>query len=301
VKKLKRTRFAKYTNLEDLELSVEKGDFIFIDYVTTIKETGEVFDTTSEDKAKESGILKENTVYEPMLVVVGEGWVLKELDDSLLELELNTPTVIEIPPEKGFGPRDPSKIRRVPVRRFRGQDVSLFPGAQIEVDGSIAVVRSVGSGRVQLDFNPPLAGKTLVYDLTILSRIEDTEEKIKALIHRRLPSIDIGTFTLNMTDEEVTIKPPDESYYLEGVQFSKRGIASDLMRFFQEINKITFLESFERKIDAAANADVVAADDVTEDSAEDAAEATIAEDVIEATDAEVDEEQPELKSDLQDS
>ena len=278
MKKLKRTRFAEYTSLEDLELSVEKGDFILIDYVTTIKETGEVFDTTSEDKAKESGILKENTVYEPMLIVVGEGWVLKELDDSLPGLELNTPAIIEIPPEKGFGPRDPSKIRRVPVRRFRGQDVNLFPGAQIEVEGSIAVVRSVGSGRVQLDFNPPLAGKTLVYDLTVLSKIEETEEKIKALIHRRLPSIDIGTFTINMTDKQVTIEPPDESYYLEGVQFSKRGIASDLIHFFQDINKIIFLESFERKIEAAV--------DATEDVSED----PVAEDVTEATVPEVDEE-----------
>jgi peptidylprolyl isomerase len=248
-----------------MELSVEKGDFILIDYVTTIQETGEIFDTTSEDKAKESGILKENTVYEPMLVVVGEGWVLKELDDSLLGLELNAPATIEIPPEKGFGPRDPSKIRRVPIRRFRGQDVSLYPGAQIEVEGSLAIVRSVGSGRVQLDFNPPLAGKTLVYDLTVLSKIEEIEEKIKALIHRRLPSIDIGTFTINIADEQVTIEPPDESYYLEGVQFSKRGIATDLIRFFQEINKIVFLESFERKIAADVVEDAA---DVVEDAAD---------------------------------
>jgi peptidylprolyl isomerase len=268
--------------LEALELSVEKGDFIFIDYVTTIKETGEIFDTTSEDKAKENGILKENTVYEPMLVVVGEGWVLKELDDSLSGLELNTPSVIEIPPEKGFGPRDPSKIRRVPIRRFRGQDVSLYPGAQIEVEGNLAIVRSVGSGRVQLDFNPPLAGKTLVYDLTVLSKIEETEEKVRALIHRRLPSIDIGTFTIDMLDQQVTIETPDESYYLEGVQFSKRGIASDLMRFFQEINKIVFLESFERKTDAAVVEDATDAAVV-----EDATDAAVVED---ATDAAVVEE-----------
>jgi peptidylprolyl isomerase len=294
VKKLKRTRSAEYTTLEDMELSVEKGDFILIDYVTTIKETGEVFDTTSEDKAKESGIVKENTVYEPMLIVVGEGWVLQELDDSLIGLELNAPAIIEIPPEKGFGPRDPSKIRRVPVRRFRGQDVSLYPGAQIEVEGSIAVVRSVGSGRVQLDFNPPLAGKTLVYDLTVLSKIEDTEEKIKALIHRRLPSVDIGTFTINIADEQVTIEPPDESYYLEGVQFSKRGIASDLIHFFQDINKIVFLESFERKIDTAVDtADASVEDtieDVPENATEDEVDDTVAEDVTEATVEEVDEE-----------
>ncbi len=268
VKKLKRTRFAEYTTLEDLDLSVEKGDFILIDYITTIKETGEIFDTTSEDQAKESGILKENTVYEPMLVVVGEGWVLKELDDSLSGLELNVPVTIEIPPEKGFGPRDPSKIRRVPIRRFRGQNISLYPGAQIEVEGSLATVRSVGSGRVQLDFNPPLAGKTLVYNLTVLSKIEETNDKMKALIHRRLPSIDIEKFTIEVCDQQVTMEPPDESYYLEGIQFSKRGIASDLLRFFQEINKIVFLEHFERRTDAAGVEEATDAAGVEEDDEE---------------------------------
>jgi peptidylprolyl isomerase len=266
-----------------MELSVEKGDFILIDYVTTIQETGEIFDTTSEDKAKESGILKENTVYEPMLVVVGEGWVLKELDDSLLGLELNAPATIEIPPEKGFGPRDPSKIRRVPIRRFRGQDVSLYPGAQIEVEGSLAIVRSVGSGRVQLDFNPPLAGKTLVYDLTVLSKIEEIEEKIKALIHRRLPSIDIGTFTINIADEQVTIEPPDESYYLEGVQFSKRGIATveDAADVVEDAADV--VEDAADVVEDAADV-VEDAADVVEEAADDEA---IAE-VTEATVAEVD-------------
>lgn len=225
-------------------MPIEKGDFVLVDYVTKIEETGEIFDTTLEEEAKTGGIFKGDASYEPMLIVVGEAWVLKELDQSLIGLEVETPTVIEIPPEKGFGLRDPSKIRLMPVRRFRNKQVNLNPGAQVDVDGNMAVVRSVGSGRVQLDFNPPLAGKTLIYDLTVKSKLEDEEEKIIALIHRRIPSVEVAEFKIQLDEKEIAIDLPEDSFYLEGVQYAKRGIASDIQRFFPRFEKIMFVESF---------------------------------------------------------
>jgi len=61
---------------------VKKGDYILVDYVTKIKETGETFDATIGEEAKKGGIFKENTVYEPMFIVVGEGWVMKKVEES---------------------------------------------------------------------------------------------------------------------------------------------------------------------------------------------------------------------------
>lgn len=246
-------------------MSVEKGDFILIDYVTKIKETGETFDTTDEEEAKQGGIYKDDAQYEPMLVVVGEGWVLQELDQSLIGLELKEPTIIEIPPEKGFGLRDPSKIRMVPIRRFRGKNVNLYPGAQVEVDGNMATVRSVGSGRVQLDLNPPLAGKTLVYDLTIKSRITKNKEKIQALIHRRIPTVDIQKVAINRRAKKVSIELPEESLYLEGVQYAKRGIASDILSFLPTIDQIAFLENFQRTTPEPVGEDEPQQESVQED------------------------------------
>lgn len=208
-------------------MAVKKGDFIVVDYVTKIKETGETFDTTIAEEAKKGGISKENTIYEPMFIVVGESWVLKKLDSSLEGLDVDVKTTIEIPPEDGFGQRDPAKIKIIPVNKFRKQDVRPYPGAQIEIDGKTAVVRSVGAGRVQVDFNAPLAGKTLVYDLTVKKIIEDKLEKIKAVIHRRIPSVSIDKFNLDVNEKEITVELPEEAVYLEGIQFAKRGIASD--------------------------------------------------------------------------
>ena len=164
----------------------KKGDFLLIDYVARVSETGEVFDTTIEDVAKKEGIYKDGMLYEPMLVVVGEGWVLKALDESLLNLELGKKERIEIPPEKGFGKRDPSKIKLYSLRKLRAQGITPKVGMQIRVDGQLATVRTVGSGRVLLDFNPPLAGKTLIYEVTVKKKLQTVREL--SLIHISEPT-----------------------------------------------------------------------------------------------------------------
>jgi len=69
-------------------MALQKGDFILINYTAKVKETSEVFDTTYEDIAKKEHLFKEGEIYDPKLVVIGESWVLKALDESLLHLQL---------------------------------------------------------------------------------------------------------------------------------------------------------------------------------------------------------------------
>jgi len=69
-------------------MPLKKGDFVLIEYVGKVKETGEVFDTTIEEVAKKERLYKEGEIYEPKLVVIGEGWVLKALDESLTTMEI---------------------------------------------------------------------------------------------------------------------------------------------------------------------------------------------------------------------
>ena len=83
-------------------MTLQKGDFILIDYVAKVKETNEVFDTTKEDVAKKEHLHKEGQVHEPELVVVGESWVLKSLDEALTTMEICKPCTVEISAEKGF-------------------------------------------------------------------------------------------------------------------------------------------------------------------------------------------------------
>jgi FKBP-type peptidyl-prolyl cis-trans isomerase 2 len=232
----------------------EKGDFILIDYMAKVKETGEVFDTTVEDVAKKEKLYKEGEIYEPKLIIVGEGWMLKAVDESLLNLELSKSAPVEVSPDKAFGPRDPEKVRLVPLRRLTAKGITPQLGVRVEFDGKLAVVRTIGAGRVQLDFNPPLAGKTLVYEVTVQKKLETQEEKISALIHRRIPAVDAAKFEFKVDEASKTIEVsmPEEAFYIEGVQIAKRGIATDLQKYFPEITAVKFVETFTKKEPEAA-------------------------------------------------
>jgi len=225
----------------------QKGDFTLIEYVAKVKETGEVFDTTKEETAKKERLYKEGDIYEPKLVVIGEGWVLKALDESLLNFEAGKTNSVEIPPDKAFGSRDPEKVRLVPLRKLTAKGITPQLGMRLEVDGKLATVRTLGAGRVQLDYNPPLAGKTLVYEVTVQKKLETEKEKISALIRRRIPAVDIGKFDLKITKTSVVVSVPEEAFYVEGLQLAKRGIAADVQKFFPEITTVKFVEEFKRQ------------------------------------------------------
>ena len=228
-------------------MPIQKSDFIIVDYTGKVKETGEVFDTTSEEIAKEKKLYKEGELYEPRLVVVGEGWVLKALDEALPTFKLKKKNSVEIPPEKAFGNRDPEKVRLVPLRRLAARGITPKLGAQIDYDKRLATVRTIGSGRVQLDFNPPLAGKTLIYEVTVKKKLKTDAEKISALIHRRIPAVEAEKFSFKVGKANVAVKMPDEALYVEGIQLAKRGIALDIQRYLQEITTVKFIETFKKR------------------------------------------------------
>jgi FKBP-type peptidyl-prolyl cis-trans isomerase 2 len=228
-----------------IAMTLQKGDFILINYTAKVKETNEVFDTTIEETSKKEHLHKEGEVYEPKLVVIGEGWVLKTLDESLATMELSKATSVEIPPDKAFGPRDPEKIKRVPLKQLLAKDVhNPTIGMRIDYGGKNATIRSIGAGRVLLDFNPPLAGKTLIYEVTVNKKLETNEEKIAALIHRRIPVVEAEKFKCAIQEKTLTIEMPEDTFYIEGVQIAKRGIAMDVQKFLPEMAEIKFVETF---------------------------------------------------------
>jgi len=225
-------------------MSLQKGDFIIIDYAAKVKETGEVFDTTNEEIAKKERLYKEGDVYEPKLVVIGEGWVLKALDEGLTTIEVEKTASVEIPQDKAFGARDAEKVKRIPLKQLIAKGITPSIGMRVEYSGKMATIRALGAGRVLLDFNPPLAGKTLVYEVSVRKKLEADEEKIRALIHRRTPAIEEDKFEFSVKAKAVNIEMPEEAFYLEGIQVAKRGIALDIRKFFPETVAVKFTETF---------------------------------------------------------
>lgn len=229
------------------EDAVNKGDFIKIEMTGRTVETGEVFDTTDEKVAREEGLYQEEREYGPKLVVVGEGWVLRGLDDRLPGLEEGEEADIEIPPEDAFGERDPDNVQMIPYRILRSKGVNPVVGQELDIDGRRATIRSIGAGRVQVDYNHPLAGRKIEYNVKIDKIIEEKEEKIKSLIGRRFMGVDPDEFDLKELKNKYRLEIPEKIFFSENIQIAKRGLALDLLRFFPDLEGIEFLEVFERQ------------------------------------------------------
>src|SRR5207247_10905744 len=194
-------------------MAVKPGDFLLVNYTAKVKESGETVDTTFDSVAKDAHIHRENSTFGPKFIILGEGWLHKGLEESLVGLDPGTNKTVELTPEKGFGHRDPGKMRLVPLRRFRDKEYPT-PGQQVEFDGRPAVVRAVGAGRVQVDYNPPLGGRTLVYEVSIQKVVEDDNEKILNIISRRIPEVTSEKFAVNQDSDSLTIEVPEEAFYL---------------------------------------------------------------------------------------
>lgn len=225
-------------------MALQKGDFILIEYTAKVKETNEVFDTTNEETAKKEHLHKEGEVYEPKLIVIGEGWMLKTLDEAFPTMKLGKASTVEITPDKAFGARDPEKVKRVPLKQLLAKGINPAIGMRIEYGGKNASVRSIGAGRVLLDFNLPLAGKTLVYDVTVQKKLTTKEDKMGALIHRRIPIAEAAKFKLTIEENALTVEMPEETFYLEGIQVAKRGVSMDVQKFFPDVTAVKFVETF---------------------------------------------------------
>lgn len=226
-------------------MAAKPGDFLLVNYTLKVKESGETVDTTFDSIAKDAHIHREDSTFGPKFIILGEGWLPKGLEESLIGLDQGSTKTVELSPEKGFGNRDPGKMRLVPLRRFKDKEYPT-PGQQVEFDGRPAVVRAVGAGRVQVDYNHPLAGRTLLYDVSIDKVLDNENEKILSLISLRIPEVPKEKFGLRKHQRELTIDVPEEAFYLSGLQVAKKAVTSDLQKFFPEIDAVAFQEVFKR-------------------------------------------------------
>jgi peptidylprolyl isomerase len=224
-------------------MPLDKGSLILVDYTAKVKDSNEIFDTTREEEAKKTNFYDPTHKYEPRLVSIGEGWVLKGLDEALSSANVSDKLNVEVPPEKGFGKRDDSKIRMIPQRKLGDKADEVGVGDEIEIDTRRAIVRYIGSGRIQVDFNHRFAGKTLLYDVNILKKLDSDSEKVVALIKRRM-SLDEGKLQINLAAPNLDIELPEDVYLAEGLQIVKRAVANDIFKFVPTIKNIKFIETY---------------------------------------------------------
>ena len=161
-------------------MTFNKGSLLLIDYTAKVKDSNEIFDTTIEADAKKHSLHDPDVKYQPRVVSIGEPSfpVLKGLDEALVKTKAGDKLTVEVTPDKGFGERDSGKIRMIPLRKLGEDADKVSVGDSIEIDGKKGIIRLIGSGRVQIDYNHRYAGKTILYDVDVKKSLENDEDKI---------------------------------------------------------------------------------------------------------------------------
>ena len=227
-------------------MTFEKGTLIHIDYVAKVKDTKEVFDTTIEDEAKKHSLHDPNEKYQPKLVSVGESWVIKGLDEALANGKVGDEKTIEISPEKGFGERDAGKVRKIPLRKLGEDAEKVSVGDTIEIDDKKGIIRYIGSGRVQIDYNHRFAGKTILYDIKILKSLDTDDEKILGILKRHMP-VENSKIIFKKNNNFLDITIPEELYRTDVLPSTKHFIQLELFKFIPSLEKINYIESYQNK------------------------------------------------------
>ena len=251
--------------------SIQRGDIVWLEYdAWTINPNGTqtLFDTTHDEVAKKEGKFDEKKVYIEAPVVVGRGRLFEGLEQALLEAKPGEQKEVLIPPEKGAGARDPRLVELRTEREFLRQEIDPEVGMEVAISGKHGIVTAVSAGRVRVDFNNPLAGKTLKYVFRVIRKAKTPEERMRAVI-----DMDYGLgdqFKIHLKDGTAEIQLPDVCKTDEKWFVSKFRVVADL-RELSELKTIRFLEEYEKKEPRAAEPTAEAAP--TETKAKPAAEA----------------------------
>ncbi|MEA2035262.1 MAG: peptidylprolyl isomerase [Euryarchaeota archaeon] len=243
-------------------MDIKKGDFIRLNYTGTVD--GDIFDTTSEETAREKGIWKQGRSYEPITIRVGGMHVISGLDEDLIGKETGQEYEIEVAPDKAYGPHDESLMKSTSTKDFREKP---SVGTRVSFEDREGVVVNIIGKRVLIDFNHPLAGQTLNYKYTIDGVIETTEEKAQAILKLFSGKV----MDVEFADGVLTVILPPGITYDKQWMMGKGMSVHQIFEYIDDVKEVVLKDSFKRP------------DKPTE------AEEEIVEEIVEAEEAEAEE------------
>jgi FKBP-type peptidyl-prolyl cis-trans isomerase 2 len=238
---------------------VEEGDFVLVN-ITARTQKGTIFRVSSDEDAKKAGIFDEEKAkqgyFSPEFVIVGKpGFVNEGLTEVIKKMEFFEKKSVRIPPTKAFGKRDPQKIERIGIAKFRrlndGKNPEIGQEFVKKSQGQVqrGTVTNVMQGRVIVDYNHPLAGQSIDYNLEIVDKIEDFSQKIEYfIINKGIPQEHINEFQISYIPKSKTLEITIPKMFLfQNLTYVKFGLAMDLQTHMgEEIDDVKFIEVFEK-------------------------------------------------------
>lgn len=201
---------------------------------------GTVIDTTRKEDAPEN--IAEDLL-KPRLVSLGypSFVVMKGLETALTTAELNVPQSIDVDPVDAYGKWDRRMVRMVAARKL-DEPEKYTKGDEVTINGRAGIIKFMGSGRVQIDYNHKYAGKIIHYDFTVTDLLETDDAKVKALLEEA-GMVDENDYTLNEDSLEIPI--PNKMIRHEKLQNIIYQLQTNLFRFVPNLSDVRFIQHFQ--------------------------------------------------------
>lgn len=126
----------------------------------------------------EGNVLDSSQGRDPLYYLHGENNLIPGMEEGLEGRSAGDKLNLDVPPEKGYGKRDPQLIEEVPRGAFGNQNIEV--GMQFEAnDGQVITITQVGPNTVTVDGNHPLADQNLHFDVEVLEVREATADELE--------------------------------------------------------------------------------------------------------------------------
>lgn len=142
---------------EEKSMSVSDGKKVSIEYTV---------------KLDDGNVADSNVGQDPLTFVVGEGQIIPGLEAALDGMQAGDSKQVEVPPDQAYGPVQQEAVLTVPLEELPDEVKAV--GKQVQAQGQDGrklegVVREVAEQSAIIDFNHPLAGKSLFFDVKVLA------------------------------------------------------------------------------------------------------------------------------------
>ena len=226
---------------------MEEGTIVHIDYDLYNADSGDLIETTREDVAKENDMHQEGRNYTPLVCVVGSGQLIAGFEESLLSAKADKDISLEIAPVDAYGEKDSDQIETISIDkliRYVRDPKSLYIGGPVTIEGKTGTLSYMAAGRARIDYNHPMAGRSLKYDYKIIKVIKDKGEKVVALLESNTGH---EGFEVSFDDNDISIITPEAMLFDTNAAMQKFRIVT-VLRDAVDAGKVSFVEVHEPRV-----------------------------------------------------
>ena len=215
---------------------MEDGAIIHVDY-----------DLFSGEIAKEHEMHQEGRSYSPMVCVVGNGNLIAGFESALKEAKVGKEVEVEIAPVDAYGEKDSTLVETISIDKLRRavQDPnSLYLGAPVNINGRQGYLSYLAAGRARIDYNHPMAGKTLKYVFTVIKEVKGKEDKVLGLLESNSGH---SGFEVSFKGDDLSIVLPQAMLFDTNAAMLKFRLVT-MIRDAVECGKVSFVEVHEPRV-----------------------------------------------------